>query len=103
VIAILVLLIIQLVSLSCCTCRVARARHRRRVASSARSGAAALIMVFVSVCLLPNGNPTLKELRISPGIAALVDVSLGGSRFPDPPGRPARAAARALELLGPIA
>ena len=69
----------------------------------ARSGAAALIMVFVSVSLLPNGNPTLKELRIGPGIAALVDVSLGGSRFLDRPGRPERAAARALELLGPIA
>jgi hypothetical protein len=32
-----------------------------------------------------------------------VDVSLGGSRFLDRPDRPARAAARALELLGPIA
>ena len=36
----------------------------RRV-KSARSGAAALIMVFVSVSLLPNGNPTLKELRLA--------------------------------------
>jgi hypothetical protein len=60
-------------------------------------------MVFVSVSLLPNGKPTLKELRIGPGIAALVGVSLGGSRFLDRPGRPERAAARALELLGPIA
>jgi len=60
-------------------------------------------MVFVSVSLLPNGNPTLKELRIGCGIAALVDDGLGGSRFLDRPGRPARAAARALELLGPIA
>jgi hypothetical protein len=31
----------------------------------ARSGAAALIMVFVSVSLLPNGNPTPKELRLA--------------------------------------
>jgi hypothetical protein len=60
-------------------------------------------MGFVSVSLLPNGNPTLKESRIGPEIAALVDVSLGETRFLDRPGRPARAAARALELLGPIA
>jgi len=60
-------------------------------------------MVFVSVSLLPNGNPALKELKIGPGIAALVAVSRGGSGFLDRPGRPARAAARALELLGPIA
>jgi hypothetical protein len=60
-------------------------------------------MVFVSVSLLPNGNPTLKELRLALQSLQLVDISLGGSRFLDRPGRPARAAARGLELLGPIA
>jgi hypothetical protein len=70
--------------------------------SCARSRAAALIMVFVSVSFLPNGNRTVKELRIGLGIAALLDVIIGGRGFFDRPGRPARAAARAFEL-GPVA
>jgi len=103
VIAILVLLIIKLVSLSCTSCRVAMARYRRHVGiSHARSRAAALIMMFVSVSFLPNGNRTVKELRIGLGVAALLDVIIGGSGFFDRPGRPARAAARAFEL-GPVA
>jgi hypothetical protein len=69
--------------------------------SCARSRAAALIVVIVSVSYLPNGNRTVKELRIGVGIAALLDV-IGGSGFFDRPGCPARAAARAFEL-GPVA
>jgi hypothetical protein len=70
--------------------------------SCARSRAAAQIMVIVSVSFLPNGNRTVKELRIGLGIAALLDVIIGGSGFFDRPGRPARVAARAFEL-GPVA
>ena len=55
-------------------------------------------MVFVSVGFLPHGNRTVKEFRIGPGVAALVDVSIGGRGFLDRPGRPARAAARVLDL-----
>jgi hypothetical protein len=103
VIAILVLLIIKLISLSCTSRRVAMARYRRHVGiCHARSRAAALTMMFVSVSVLPNGNRTIKELRIGLGVAALLDVIIGGSGFFDRPGRPARAPARAFEL-GPVA
>ena len=50
-------------------------------------------MVFVSVSFLPNGNPTVKELRIGPGVGALVDSSLAGRAFLDRPGLRARVAA----------
>ena len=59
-------------------------------------------MVFVCVSFLPNGNPTVKELRIGSGVTALAEVRLGGRGFLDRPGRSARAAARVLDL-GPVA
>ena len=59
-------------------------------------------MVFVSVSFLSYGIPTVKELRIGPGVAVLVDVSVEGHGPLDRPGRPARAAARVLDL-GPVA
>jgi len=84
------------------TCGNSQSLSARRDSSSARSRAAALIMVFVSVSFLPNGNPTVKELTIGPGVGALVDSGLVGRGFLDRPGRRARAAVRVLDL-GPFA
>jgi hypothetical protein len=57
-------------------------------------------MVFVSVSFLPNGNRTVKELRIGLGIAALLDVRMFAPHAGT--GRRLDQAARAFEL-GPVA